>query len=140
MKLHQVDSVRPEPAQTALHAGQQRGAVPFGGRTRAVRMTALGEQVVVLPALGDRPANHFLALEVAFGGVNDIEAGVQGAAQELGHIFLAGLLVANLRPAEAQHTDVHISLAQVTLFHGWLPVTAFAFSRRGETTPATGPG
>ena len=75
-------------------------------------VAALGEEEELLAALADRLADLDLRVDVALGRVDDVEARIERRVEQLGHRGLVGLLVADLGPAEAQHGDLHVGLAE----------------------------
>jgi hypothetical protein len=68
-------------------------------------VTALGEQVNVAPAPDQRGPDDGLRLPVAFGGVDDVEPGVEPVEQQPLHGRRLHALEADLGAAEPEHTD-----------------------------------
>ena len=78
--MHEIDSIGPEPAQAALDALVDGVGRPIRAALLAVWMADLRKKMEVLAAPTDGVADHFLAVAVALGGVNHIQAGVERAA------------------------------------------------------------
>src|SRR5439155_9783710 len=92
VELDEIDVIGGQALEAALDAGEQRGRAPVGA-ARAAAVTALGEQVVLAPAIADGAADQDLAVLVALRRVDHVEAGVEGAAQQAPHRALAHALV-----------------------------------------------
>src|SRR4051794_21539538 len=81
-------------------------------------MAALGEQVELVAPPLDRPADQLLAAEVALGGVDDVQPGVERLAEQAGDGLGLGPLEADLGAAEAEHADPHVRPAELPHLHG----------------------
>src|SRR5262249_56340888 len=64
-----------------------------------------------------RLADQLLAVLVALGGVDDVEAGVQRAVEEPRHRAAAHSLIADLRAPEAEDARFHVRLAELPSLH-----------------------
>src|SRR5205823_3002443 len=83
----------------------------------ALRVPALGEERKLRAPRGDGLADQFLALEVTLGGIDHVEAGVEGVAEQADDGLGGRLLVADLRAAEAEDADAHVRLAKLSRIH-----------------------
>jgi hypothetical protein len=68
--------------------------------------------------MGRCPADHLLAVEVALGGVDDIQPGVPRVVEQPVDDGGRRMLVADLGAAEAQDTDVQIGPAELPRLDG----------------------
>ena len=84
MELDQVDAVGLQPLEAAPDALEQRIGPPVF-LVRPFGVTAFGEEVELLPPRRQGLADQLFALKVAFGRVDDVEAGVEGIAQQACH-------------------------------------------------------
>src|SRR5207244_2619743 len=116
VELDEVEVVGREAAQAALDAGEERGGPPVLARP-AAGVAALGEQVALAPPPADGPADEGLAVLVALGRVNHVEAGVQRAAEEPYDRAAAHALVTDLRAPEAEDARHHVGLAEPAPIH-----------------------
>ncbi len=80
-------------------------------------MAGFGEEIKIGAAGGDGVADQFLAGLVAFGGIDDIEAGVEGGVEKAIDRRLRGVLKTDLGAAVAEDGDVHAGLTQCAFFH-----------------------
>ena len=116
VELDEVEVVGAQALAAALDAGQQRLRPPVGAAP-AAGVTALGEQMDVAAAPADGLADQLLAVLVALGRVDDVEAGVERAAEQALHRADAGPLVADLRAAEAEHAGHDVGPAEPATLH-----------------------
>ena len=116
MQLDQIEHVRAEPPEAPLDAREQRGRPPVGVSV-APSVPALGEEIELPAPAADRFADELLAVLVAFGGVDHVEAGVQRAAEQPCHRAAAHSLIADLGAAETQHAHLHVGIAEPSPFH-----------------------
>jgi hypothetical protein len=73
-------------------------------------MTTFGKEVVVLAPRAHGCADQLFAGDVALGGVDDVEAGVQRAIQQFLYRGYGDALITNLRPAKAENAGKHIGI------------------------------
>ena len=98
-------------------------------------MAAFGEQVEVLaPAVHGR-ADQLLAVEIAFGSVDHIEARVNRTVEQLSTVSASPLLVTDLRPTEPQDGYVHVRLAKAAFFHDTALVRVMSLTGGCDTPP-----
>ena len=95
MELDQVEVVGREPLQAALDAFVERLRAPVRA-CPATAVPAFGEEIELTPARGDGFADQLLAVLVAFRGVDDVEPGIQCAAEQLRHRPHVHFLIADL--------------------------------------------
>src|SRR5262249_41538275 len=75
VELHQIEMVGPETLEASLDALHERLWAPV--RAPAGAVPALGEEMELASPGGDRLADQELAVVVALGGVDDVQAGVE---------------------------------------------------------------
>src|SRR5262249_55511450 len=78
---------------------------------------ALGEEVHLVPARAEGLADEDLAVLVALGGIDHVEAVVERAAEQPLHRPEARALVTDLRAPEAEDADLHVGSTQPPLLH-----------------------
>jgi len=116
MELHQVHPVGPQPSEAAVNAQAQSLRVPVrAGQARSV--AALGEQVEVFAPVPHGLADQLLAARVALRRVDDVQPGIQRTPQQPLDRRERGILVADLRAAEAQRADLQPRPPQLSSFH-----------------------
>ena len=113
MEMDQIDPIGLQPLQAALDALEQRLGPPVG-HARLFGMPALGEQMKFVAPPRHGLADQLLAVHVALGRVDHVQAGVERVAEQPGDDLGRRLLEADLRAAEAEHADLHVGLAVLT--------------------------
>src|SRR5262249_11547660 len=116
VELDQVEMIGAEALQTALDALEERLRPPVGAPAGAV--AALSEEVDSTPTAAHRLPDQDLAVVVALGGVDDVQAGIERAAQEARHRGARRVLIADLGAAEAEHAHDHVGVAESSPLHG----------------------
>jgi AhpD family alkylhydroperoxidase len=116
VQLDQIEPVGAETLQASLDAREQRGRPPVSPAV-AARVAALGQQVDLVPAGPEGHADQGLAVLVALGGVDHVEAGVERGAEQPGDGARARPFVADLGAAEAEDADHHVGLAEAAALH-----------------------
>ena len=86
MHLQQIDAVGPQPAQALVDVGAQAVGGPQVPRLQPVSVevdvaAALGGEEELVAAVADVPADPLLAGPVVRGGVDEVDAGVEGGVQ-----------------------------------------------------------
>ncbi|MGX1224141.1 hypothetical protein RKD42_005400 [Streptomyces ambofaciens] len=118
VEVHVVDA---EAAQAVVQLGDQpatRGALVVG--LVAHRHACLRGQHDVVPAPGDRLADHLLRLAAAVhvGGVDQVDPRLQGGVDEGGGLLLGGAPdAAEVHGAERERADLHTGAAQGAVLH-----------------------
>src|SRR5579872_4295272 len=84
---------------------------------RAGDVAAFGEEMKLVAPMRDGFANEPFAVSVTFGGVDDVDAGIERGAKNLCRRFGAGALVADFRAAESEHADIETGFSEDALFH-----------------------
>src|SRR5438309_1501153 len=120
VELDQVEVIGGQALDAPLDAGEERLGPPVSPAPAAA-MAALGEEVELAAPRGDGAADELLAVLVALGGVDDVEPGVEGAAQEAADSPAAHALVADLRAPEAQDAHHHVGAAEPASLHVSFP-------------------
>jgi len=117
VQLHEVEPIGLKALQAALDTLEDRRLRPVRAAFHSVRMAALGEQVKIAAPFAHRLADQFLAIVITFGGVDDVQPSVERAVQQFGHRLRGRALIADLRSAESDDGNLHVSLSEPPLFH-----------------------
>ena len=80
-------------------------------------MPALREEIVIVTAFADCFSDEFFAAFVAFARIDNVQAGIERALEQASDCFLGRTFKADFGAAETKHRDLHISLAELPLFH-----------------------
>src|SRR5438445_11699520 len=80
-------------------------------------MTAFGKEIKFLPSIVHGATDHFLAVVIAFGRINDVQPGIKRTVQQLRDLLVRHIVIADLRSAKSEHTNVHVGLAEASFFH-----------------------
>src|SRR5688572_33107033 len=123
MDLVEVDPVGLEAAQRVLALLDDvaaRLAHVVGAFAHLTVELGREHDVVALAVAGEGVTDRLLALAapaVDVGGVDEVDAGVEGAGDDRGGVFGVGL-AAEHHGAEAEVGDLHAGPAEETVFHG----------------------
>ena len=122
MDLVEVDPVRVQAAQGILdraHDPAARVAAPVGILAHGV-VELGGEDDLVAPAAGERPADELLGLArpIHVGGVDEVDARVERTVDDLDGLVVVGVaLGAEHHCAEAQLADRYAGASEWSKFH-----------------------
>jgi hypothetical protein len=120
--LVEVDVVDVEATQAVLEGRDQPAAgAATGVAVLAHRQAGLGGEHDVVPPPGEGLAEHLLGLAgaVDVGGVDQVDAGVEGRADEGVGVGLGGAAdLAEVHGAESERTDVDAGAAERAVLHG----------------------
>ena len=116
VQLHEVERVGAQALEAALDGLEDRPrppvvAAPAGG------VADLREEVELAPPSAHRASDQRLAVRVALGGVDHVQAGVEGGVQQPRGHRLAHALVADLAAAEAERGDLHVGASEPPPLH-----------------------
>jgi hypothetical protein len=124
MHLVEVDVVDAEAAKAVVQGGDH--PAPGGALMVAFlahRRVELRRQHDVVAAAGDGPSHHLLrlAVAVAVGGVNQVDAGLEGAVDDRGRLLLGRLADGTeVHRAERETADRDAGASECAVFHVFL--------------------
>ena len=116
VELEKVDKVGLKALKAAVDAFTEHLHVPIG-LVEPRTVTALGEQMKLIASATYRAADLFLAIGIAFGGVNDVESRIKRGMQQVLHVQEWGTEKSDLGSSEAKHADIHAGFAEGSQFH-----------------------
>ena len=117
MQLNEIDVICLQSVQTALDTLQNGIARPIRRALHAMGMAAFCEEEKFITPFAYGAPDHLLAVGVALSGIDNIQAGIECAAQKLVDCVLRSVFVTDLGTAETEHGDVHVGFAKLSLFH-----------------------
>src|SRR5204862_4297771 len=116
VQLHEVERVGAQPLEAALD-GLEDGRRPPVVAAPAAGVADLGEEMELAAPAAHRAPDERLAVGVALGGVDHVQAGVERGVEQPGRGALAHALVADLAAAEAERRDLHVGASEPPPLH-----------------------
>src|SRR5262249_4605229 len=114
MQLQQIHAIRLQTLQASVDGLSHSLRIPV---IAIVRVTALGEQEVVVAPAGNGAADLLLAVDITFGGVDDVQSRIEGAVDQLVDRFEWRASKTDFRSAVAEDSNLHAGLAEGAFFH-----------------------
>ena len=124
VQLHDIDVVGLKTLQAAIDAGLDGAAVPVAPLEAVPGVAALGGEHELVPSAGHCPADELFAVAVAGGGVEEVDAAVEGGVQDGGYCvdaFLGEFVIADFRQAHAEAGDFESGVSERCFFQDAAP-------------------